>query len=73
LLIALLGGLDQRDAAVLADARRDHRACWALLQHPAAVDPEAVRLLEAAGWRCIVVASDAAVAEAWQALGEVTA
>ncbi len=31
LLIALLGRLDDVDAATLADARREHRNCWALV------------------------------------------
>ncbi|MDQ7992052.1 MAG: DUF58 domain-containing protein [Propionicimonas sp.] len=73
LLIALLGRLDVADAGLLAEARRDHRSCWAVLQQPAEPAPDALRLLEAAGWRCLVLPPGATVPEAWQALGEVTA
>lgn len=68
LLIALLGRLDDADAALLVDARRDHRACWALLHQHAEVAPDALRLLEATGWRCVRVGADTTVAQAWQAL-----
>lgn len=71
LLIALLGRLDGGDAGVLAEARRDHQACWALLREPAVVDPEALRLLEVSGWRVLRVSPDTPVATAWRLLGEV--
>lgn len=69
LLIALLGRLDDADAAALADARRDHRACWALLRDPAVTGHHAVRLLESAGWRCVRVPATTSVAQAWRLLG----
>ena len=69
LLIALLGRLDDKDAAALADARRDHRACWALVPEPALVGHNAIRVIEAAGWRCVRVPAGASVAQAWQLLG----
>lgn len=72
LLIALMGRLDDADAALLVDARRDHRSCWLVVPQPAAPAPTALRLLEAAGWRCVVLPPETSVTQAWQALGEVT-
>ena len=69
LLIALLARLDDRDAAALADARRDHRACWALVREPALIGHNALRLLEAAGWRCVKVPMGTSVEQAWRMLG----
>ncbi len=69
LLIALLGRLDDRDAAALADASRDHRACWALVPEPALVGHNAVRVIETAGWRLLRVPAGSSVAQAWQLLG----
>lgn len=69
LLIALLGRLDDRDATSLVDARRDHRACWALVREPALIGHNAIRLLEAAGWRCVRVPMGTSVPQAWQMLG----
>ncbi len=69
LLIALLARLDDRDAAALADARRDHRACWALVREPALIGHNALRLLEAAGWRCVTVPMGTSVEQAWRMLG----
>ncbi len=70
LLIALLGRLDAADAAALAAARRDHQACWALLLEPAAIDADAVRLLEMVGWRTLRAGAGMSVTTAWHLLGE---
>lgn len=70
LLIALLGRLDAADGATLAQARREHQACWALLRDPAEADPAALRLLESTGWRVLRVAPGTSVAQAWQLFGE---
>lgn len=73
LLIALLGRLNYEDVPVLAQARRDHRSCWALVPSPGWISPDATRVLEAAGWRCLQVPEKTSVAQAWARLGEESA
>jgi uncharacterized protein (DUF58 family) len=73
LLIALLGRLDEVDATELADARRDHHNCWALVLDPLSADRDdraaaAAHLLEAAGWRCVRVPVQTPIAQAWARL-----
>jgi uncharacterized protein (DUF58 family) len=68
LLIALLGSLATDDALRLAEARREHGTCWALVHGEAAAD--ALRVLADAGWRCVVAPPGADLAAVWRQFGE---
>ena len=67
LLIAILGRVDEGDAAAFTRARRQGRSCWALV---AGATPQlalsGADLVRATGWRCAIGGPGVSVAEAWR-------
>ncbi len=69
-LVAVLARVDPADVAVLTEAARGGRACWALLLASSAqLDASQVAAVRAAGWRCAVAGPGTSVATVWQDLG----
>ena len=70
LLVAVLARVDAADAAALAEAARNGRACWAvLLASSPQLDATQAASVRAAGWRCAVAGPGTPVAAAWRELG----
>lgn len=70
LLVAVLSRVDPADAAALAEAGRNGRACWALLLASSPeLDAAQAACVQEAGWRCVVAGPGTPVAAAWLRLG----